>query len=50
MEAITEEALDGFIKITIPSLGVVTWASDIEDAKLAITEAVEAFKINSEKY
>jgi hypothetical protein len=50
MEAMTEESMDGFIKITIPSLGIVTWASDIEDAKVAITEAIEAFKINAEKY
>ena len=50
METTFEKAKDSFIKITIPNLGIVTWAKNIEDAKLAITEAVEAFKINANKY
>lgn len=48
--SIIEKSIDGAIKITIPNLGVITWASDIEDVKVAITEVVEAFKINSDKH
>jgi hypothetical protein len=50
LNAMFDESIDGFIKVTIPSLGVVTWATDVEDAQRAISEAVESFKIQSEKY
>lgn len=48
--SILEKAKDGYIKITIPNLGVVTWAENLEDAKVAITEAVEAFKVVANKH
>ena len=35
-----ERSPDGFIKVTIPNLGIVTWAKDADDAKVAIAEAV----------
>jgi hypothetical protein len=38
------ECFDGFIKITIPGIGV-TWARDLEDAKVAIVEALEFHRI-----
>jgi ribulose-5-phosphate 4-epimerase/fuculose-1-phosphate aldolase len=38
--SVIERSPDGFIKVTIPNLGVVTWAKDVEDAKVAIAEAV----------
>lgn len=44
---IIEKGVDGFIKITIPSLGIITWASDIEDSKVAISEAIESHRIIS---
>jgi ribulose-5-phosphate 4-epimerase/fuculose-1-phosphate aldolase len=48
--SILEKAKDGYIKITIPNIGVVTWAENVEDAKIAITEAIEAFKIVANKH
>ena len=41
-----KKCFDGFIKITIPGIGV-TWAKDLEDAKIAITNALEAYRIQS---
>ena len=35
-----KKCFDGFIKITIPGIGI-TWARDLEDAKVAIAEALE---------
>jgi hypothetical protein len=43
-----EKCFDGFIKITIPGIGV-TWARDLEDAKIAIAEALEAYRIQLTK-
>ena len=40
-----EECIDGFIKISIPELDIVTYASDLEDAQVAISEAMEAHRI-----
>jgi hypothetical protein len=39
------KSFDGFIKITIPEIEVVTWARDLEDAKVAIAEAWEAHRL-----
>lgn len=35
----------GFIKITIPEIGVVTWAKDLDDTKVAIAEAWETHRL-----
>lgn len=48
--SVIERGPDGFLKITIPNLGIVTWASDVEDAKVAISEAVTAFTHSSNKH
>lgn len=40
-----KKSFDGFIKITIPEIGVITWARDLEDAQVAITEAWEAYRL-----
>ena len=40
-----KKCFDGFIKITIPEIGVVTWARDLEDAQAAIAEALEAHRL-----
>ena len=40
-----KKCFDGFIKITIPEIGVVTWARDLEDAQVAIAEALEAYRL-----
>ena len=45
-----EKCIDGFIKITIPELDIVTYASDLEDAQLAITEAIESHRIISNQF
>lgn len=45
-----EDSPDGFIKVTLPTLGIVTWVKDLEDAKIAITEAVKCFEIMSDKF
>ena len=39
------KCFDGFIKITIPEIEVVTWARDLDDAKVAIAEAWEAHRL-----
>jgi hypothetical protein len=48
--SIIEKSYDGFIKVTIPNLGVVTWAKDVEDAKVAIAEAVMCVEHNLKNY
>lgn len=48
--SVIEKGIDGFVKITIPNLGIVTWASDFEDAQVAITEAVNIFADSSDKF
>jgi hypothetical protein len=45
-----EECIDGFIKITIPELDIVTYASDLEDAQVAIAEAIELHRITSTQF
>ena len=45
-----EKCIDGFVKITIPELDIVTYASDLEDAQLAIAEAIEAHRIISSQF
>lgn len=40
-----KECIDGFLKITIPGIGV-TWARDLDDAKIAIAEAIEIHRMN----
>lgn len=39
-----KKCFDGFIKITIPKIGV-TWARDLEDAQVAIAEALKAYRL-----
>lgn len=39
------KSLDGFLKVYIPSIDVITWAKDIEDVKVAISEAIVINKI-----
>jgi hypothetical protein len=34
------ERLDGFLRISIPSLGIVTYASDLEDVNVAVSESL----------
>ena len=45
-----ENCIDGFIKITIPDLDIVTYASDLEDAQVAISEAIELHRITSAQF
>lgn len=47
--SVIEKSPDGFIKITIPNLGVVTWAKDSDDAQVAIAEAIVLNDIISTK-
>jgi len=42
-----ERCIDCFLKITLPDLGIVTYASDLEDAQVAIDEAIELHRITS---
>jgi hypothetical protein len=42
---LVEKCIDGFVKITIPELEIVTYASDLEDAQVAIAEALEAHRV-----
>ena len=44
-----KKSFDGFIKITIPEIGVVTWARDLEDAQIAIAEAMESHRLQLAK-
>lgn len=39
-----KKSFDGFIKITIPGIGV-TWARNLEDAQIAIAEALETHRL-----
>lgn len=50
MKFITEKAKDGFFKVTIPSLEMVTWAKDEQDAETAVIEAVESLRIQTERF
>jgi hypothetical protein len=45
-----KKCFDGFIKITIPEIEVVTYAKDLEDAKVAIAEALESYRILSSQF
>jgi hypothetical protein len=45
-----EKCIDGFIKITIPELDIVTYASDLEDAYVAITEAFEVHRLTINQF
>lgn len=45
-----KKCFDGFIKITIPEIEVVTWVSDLEDAQVVITEAIESYRILSSQF
>lgn len=45
-----EKCIDGFVKITIPELDIVTYASDLEDAQVAIAEAIELHRIISSQF
>ncbi len=45
-----EKCIDGFIKISIPELDIVTYASDLEDAQVAIAEAIELHRIISNQF
>lgn len=41
---------DGFLKLDIPLFGIRTFAKDLEDAEMAIEEAIKVFCINAEKF
>ena len=45
-----EDCIDGFIKITIPSIGIITYAIDMDDALIAIDEAIKSYDAQLEKY
>jgi hypothetical protein len=45
-----EKCIDGFIKITIPELDIVTYASDLEDAQVAIAEAFEVHRLTINQF
>lgn len=47
---VIEKGEDGFIKITLWNGDIVTFAKDLDDAKVAISEAVLAKKIIEEKF
>jgi hypothetical protein len=47
---VIEKGEDGFIKITLWNGDIVTFAKDLDDAKVAISEAVLAKKITEEKF
>lgn len=44
-----KKCFDGFIKITIPGIGV-TWARDLEDAQIAIAEAFEVHRLTVNQF
>ncbi len=44
------KSFDGFIKITIPEIEVITWARDLEDAYVAITEAFEVHRLTINQF
>ena len=45
-----KKCFDGFIKITIPEIGVVTWAKDLEDAQIVIAEAFEVHRLTVNQF
>lgn len=45
-----KKCFDGFIKITIPEIGVITWARDLEGAKVAIAEAFEVHRLTVNQF
>lgn len=45
-----EKCIDGFIKISIPELDIVTYASDLEDAYVAIAEAFEVHRLTTNQF
>jgi hypothetical protein len=47
---VIEKGFDGFVKITLWNGEIVTFAKDLDDAKVAISEAVLAKKITEEKF
>ena len=47
---LVEKCIDGFVKITIPEFGIVTYASDLEDAQVAISEAIELHRSISSQF
>ena len=47
---VIEKGFDGFVKITLWNGEIVTFAKDLNDAKIAISEAVLAKKITEEKF
>lgn len=47
---VIEKGFDGFVKITLWNGEIVTFAKDLDDAKIAISEAVLAKKITEEKF
>jgi hypothetical protein len=47
---VIEKGEDGFVKITLWNGEIVTFAKDLDDAKVAISEAVLAKKITEEKF
>ena len=47
---VIEKGEDGFIKITLWNGDIVTFAKDLDDAKIAISEAVLVKKITEEKF
>ena len=47
---VIEKGFDGFVKITLWNGEIVTFAKDLDDAKVAISEAVLAKKFIEEKF
>lgn len=47
MKVKIKEGLDGFLNIKIKELGIVTVAKDLDDAKIAIEEAIIVYKLNN---
>ena len=44
------KCIDGFIKITIPELDMITYASDLEDIYVAIAEAFEVHRLTINQF
>lgn len=47
---VIEKGEDGFIKITLADGNIVTFAKNLEDAKVAISEALLVKKITEKKF
>jgi hypothetical protein len=47
---VIEKGEDGFIKITLADGNIVTFAKDLDDAKVAISEAVLVKKLTEKKF